>query len=80
MRNMHKLIYKKDRKISELQHSLTKLIKDDGITVDSGTNADFMAIMNQNTSTILTAEEKFKSLFWQQRMKAGLAKSSRGIR
>ena len=80
MKNMHKLICKKDRKISRLQHSLTKLIKDDGIIMDSSTNADFMTIMNQNTSTILTAEEKFKSLFWQQQMKAGLAKSSRGIR
>ena len=77
MRNMHKLLCKKDRKINRLQHSLT-FIKDDGIIVDSSTNADFMAIMNQNTSTVLTAEEKFK-LFWQQQMKAGLAKSSRGI-
>ena len=80
MRNMHKLICKKDTKNIRLQQSLTRLIEDDGIIMDNNTNSDFMDIMNHNTSTVLTAEETFKSLFWQQQMKAGIAKSSCGTR
>lgn len=76
---MHKLICKKDRKITILQQSLTRLIEDDGVIVDNNTNSNFMAIMIYNTSTVLTAEKNFKSLFWQPKMKAKMAKSSQGI-
>ena len=36
--------------------------------------------MTQNSSTVLSVDKRFKSIFWQQQMKASLAKGKQGIR
>ena len=52
----------------------------DGVKVDDTTNKDLYTIMTRNSSSVLSADKRFKSMFWQQRMKASLAKSKQGIR
>ena len=80
LQNMHKLMCRQKKQIKRLQSSLNKLIQSDGIKVDETTNRDLLHIMNCNTSTVLSAEEKFQSLFWQQQLKASSVKGKQGVR
>ena len=80
LQNMHKLIRKQSKQIAQLQKSLDKFIQTNGILVNDNLNQDLLNIMNTHTSAVLTAEDQFKSLFWQQQMKASLCKSKNGVR
>ena len=80
MRNLHKLVHLQQKKIAQLQQTLDRYILTDGVKVDDSTNKDLYTIMTHNSSSILSADEGFKSIFWQQQMKASLAKSKQGIR
>ena len=64
MQNMHKLVCQQRKEIKRLQYSLNKLIQADGVKMDEATNQDLLHIMNYNTSSVLSATEKFQSLFW----------------
>ena len=80
MRNLHKLVRSQQKKIAQLQQTLDRYIQTDGVKVDDTTNKDLYTIMTRNSSSVLSADERFKSIFWQQQMKASLAKSKQGIR
>jgi len=59
LRNMHKLLRKQERQLTQLQKSLTKHIKADGVALDDDIHKDFLSIMNKNTSSVLTIKEQF---------------------
>ena len=80
LRNMHRLVRKQGRQLTQLQKSLNKHIKADGVALDDDTHNDFLTIMNKNTSTVLTVKEQFRSIFWQQQLKASSCKSKKGVR
>ena len=52
-------------KITQLRHTLDRYIQMDGVKVDDTTNKDLYTIMTQNSRTVLSADERFKSIFWQ---------------
>ena len=79
MRNLHKLVRSQQKRITQLQHTLDRYIQTDGVKVDDVTNKSLYTIMTKNSSAILSADEHFKSIFWQQQMKASLAKGKQGI-
>ena len=79
MRNLHKLVCSQKKKIIQLQCTLDRYIQMHRVKVDDTTNKDLYTITTQNSSTVLSADEQFKSIFWQQQMKASLAKGKQGI-
>ena len=68
MRNLHKLVCSQQKRITQLQHTLDRYIQTDGVKVDDVTNRSLYTIMTKNSSAILSADEHFKSIFWQQQM------------
>ena len=58
---MDKLLCKLDRQLTNLQRSLNKHIKADGIALDDNIHKDLLIIMNKNTSSVLTV--KLRSIF-----------------
>ena len=77
---MHNLLRKQKGQLKQLQKSLNKYIKADGVALDDGIHKDLLTIMNRNTSTVLTVKEQFRSIFWQQQLKAITCKSNKGVR
>ena len=60
---MDKSLCKLDRQLTNLQRSLNKHIKADGIALDDNIHKDLLIIMNKNTSSELTVQEKLRSIF-----------------
>jgi len=80
-RQMRITLDQKKRKIKRLELSLERAIEADGMLVDKSTSEDLLAIMCANTSAIeSTDNNRFKTIFWEQQLKAKSCKSSRGMR
>lgn len=80
-RQMRIALNQKNRKIRRLELSLEKAIEADSMLVDKSASEDLLAIMCANTNAIeSTDNNRFKTIFWEQQLKAKSCKSSRGMR
>ena len=67
---MHNSVRLSQRKLSDLQGCLVRLIQVDGVKVDEATHKGLLSIMmnyQQNSADFATT---FPSVFWQQQLKA----------
>ena len=78
MRNLAQLIRAKDKTISDLRKKIDSILKADSVIVDESTHNDLLAIMSAQKD--ISSEENFRSIFWQQQLKAAKLRNKKSMR